>query len=193
MGELELAIKEFKEYQEVSDLSNKEMLELLQSNKISILNPDVKSAIEKSFVIEFSKALDVCKWYKDVMGIDMSDEILNQIKERFIKDLTWTSGYKEMIEIGGFSGEFLRSSEVKDAAEKRLLDLLKEESIENIADFVSIFKLEDLDFAKEKAKERFIDLARQNRFEEALKIKTIFKLDNLKELLSDFKEFYDNL
>jgi hypothetical protein len=169
------------------------MLELLQSNKISILNPDVKSAIEKSFVIEFSKALDVCEWYKDVMGIDMSDEILNQIKERFIKDLTWTSSYKEMIEIGGFSGEFLRSSEVKDAAEKRLLDLLKEESIENIADFVSIFKLEDLDFAKEKAKERFIDLARQNRFEEALKIKTIFKLDNLKELLSDFKEFYDNL
>ncbi|MFA7170311.1 MAG: hypothetical protein WC178_05700 [Candidatus Paceibacterota bacterium] len=193
VGELEWAIKEFKNYQEASNISNKEMFDILEKNKISLSDPNVYSAVEKNFVVEFSKALGICEWYKEVMGLDMSTYILNGIKDRFVKDLKWTSYYKEMIDIGGFSGEFLLSSEVQEVAKQKFLDIVKNGNIEEISEFIQLFKLENLDFTKETAEEKFVELVKENKFDEALRIKELFKLDNSKELLKDFKEFYDKL
>ncbi|MDD4358690.1 MAG: hypothetical protein PHY30_02635 [Candidatus Pacebacteria bacterium] len=191
VGELELAIKELKNYQENLQISNEEMLEILKANKISLEDREVKSAIEKSFITEFSKALDICKWYKEIMGAMIGDRVLDELKDNFIRDLKWTSNYKEMIEMGELSDEFILSPEVREAAKERFLELVKEGDMEEIRDFIQIFKLEDLDFAKEAAENRFVDLVRAYRLDEAEDIKGLFDIQNVKDLLPELTKIFE--
>lgn len=197
VGEIEFAIKEFKDYQGLANLSNKEMLNMLESNKISISSPEVNLAIEKSFIGAFNSALEVCEWYKDIMEIDVTDAILEGVKNEFISNLKWGHyNYKEMIRLGEFSEEFLTSKEVREAAEKELLRMIERGEFEEIDDFIEIFDLGDFlnSIEVEKsAKEKFVDLVKENKYEEALQVKEKFNLNNCKDLLKELNEFYDRL
>ncbi|MDD4333665.1 MAG: hypothetical protein PHS00_00695 [Candidatus Pacebacteria bacterium] len=193
VGEIALAIEELKDYQEKEDLSNEKMFELLENNGLSIFNLEVKQAIEKSFVADFEKTLDVCRFYRDVMELDLSTDILESIKDSFINQLSFRDDYREMIEVGGFSEEFLNSERVKEATKERLKDIIKRGSIDEILNFMTVFKIEDLSFFKEDAENSFIKLAEQGDFKKALEIKKIFKLENCKKLLPKLKDFYNKL
>lgn len=197
VGEFEWAVKGLKDYQEGGSFSNQEMAEILEENEINYDNPEVMAAIEKNFVVEFGKAIDVCEWYEEIMGVNVSDYILKSIESSFIKDLSFVSDYKRMIKVGGFSEEFLSSKEVKKAAEKRLKDMIRKESISEVSDFIKIFKLENLDSKeyREIAEKRFLELVKSGDFNEASKLKDIFHLTNTKKLLGSEKiiEFYNKL
>ncbi|MDD4662042.1 MAG: hypothetical protein PHG24_02050 [Candidatus Pacebacteria bacterium] len=193
VGEITLAIEELKDYQEKEGLSNEKMFEVLENAGISIYNPEIKTALEKSFVVEFSKALDICHFYRDVMDLDLSTETLEKVKDVFIENLNWTSDYKEMVELGKFSEEFLKSERVVEAIERRFKEIIKRGNKGEINSFIEAFDLKDLSFATKEAEEVFIDLAQRGELEKALEIKEIFQLKNCKKLLKDLGDFYNKL
>jgi len=193
VGEIELAIEEFKNYQDKEGLSNEGMFEFLENNGISLLNPEVKMAVEKSFVVDFEKTLDVCRFYRDIMELDLSTDILESIKDSFINQLSFREDYREMIEVGGFSEEFLSSERVKEAVFKRFKAIIERGDKKEILDFIDVFKIDDLSFFEEEAESSFIELAEQGDFKKALEIKKIFKLENCKKLLPKLEDFYNKL
>lgn len=197
VGEIEFAIEKLKEYQECADLSNKAIFELLEKNKISLLNIETSSAIKKSFVKAFASTIEICEWYKEIMNLDIGDDLLKEIQQEFISNLKWGHyNYKQMIRLGEFQEDFLKTKEVQEGAEKELLSMIEKNELEEIDDFIEALFLEDSLSKKEiqkSAEEKFISLVKENNFKDALKIKERFNLKDPQKLLKELNDFLNKL